>query len=112
MLIDLAKNLKDADKDKKYMMHVWAINIAIVAISILVAVLIAFELFQIRKINKSKLTTALSLLGGILVGEELVLLSSFIMWSSHNNPIYAYPSMVIASLSLLGLIVIYYIVRL
>ena len=94
------------------MMHIWAINIAIAAVSILIAGLVAFELFQVRKISKTKLTVALTILGGILVVEEIVLLSSFIMWSSYDNPMYAYPSMVIASLSLLGLIVIYYVVRL
>jgi len=94
------------------MIHVWTINIVIAAVSILIAGLVAFELFQVRKISKTKLTVALTLLGGILVGEEVVLLSSFMMWSSYDNPMYAYPSMVIASLSLLGLIIIYYIIRL
>ncbi|BFH72654.1 hypothetical protein SJAV_05980 [Sulfurisphaera javensis] len=93
------------------MMHIWTINLAIVIVSIIVAGLIAFELFQVRKINKTKLTVALSLLGIILVAEELVLFSAFMMWSSYDNPMYAYPSAVIASLSLIGLIILYYILR-
>lgn len=94
------------------MLHIWTINIAIVVVSIILAGLIAFELFQVRKLNKTKLTIALASLGGILVAEELVLLTSFIMWSSEAGPIYAYPSAAIATMALIALILIYYIVKL
>lgn len=93
------------------MLHIWTINIAITIISIIIAILISFELFQVRKITKTKLTVALSVLGIILIAEELVLLSAFMMWSSYDNPMYAYPSALIAGLSLAGLVVLYYIVR-
>ncbi|GAA5418205.1 hypothetical protein [Sulfurisphaera tokodaii] len=93
------------------MIHIWLINITIAMISIVIAGLIAFELFQVRKYSKTRLTIALSFLGSILVLEELVIFSAFMMWSSYDNPMYAYPSMAIATLSLLGLIILYYILR-
>ena len=94
------------------MFHVWLINIGIVVISLIIAGLIAYELITTRSLMKSKLTSVLLGLGIILVAQELMLLTSFMMWASQNGgPMYAYPSMGIAILSLIGLILLYLVVK-
>jgi hypothetical protein len=93
------------------MLHIWMINISLVIVSVIIAVLISLELFSTRDVVKSKLTALLFSLGLILVLQEVVLLASFMMWSEYDNPIYAYPSAVIASLDLVGLIILYLVIK-
>ncbi|BCU69482.1 hypothetical protein [Stygiolobus caldivivus] len=94
------------------MFHVWIINIGIVIISLFIAILLSYELISTRSAVKSKLTSMLLGLGVILILQELLLLGSFMMWSSDSDPMYVYPSLGIAVLSLLGLLIIYLIVKL
>jgi len=110
--LNFGKNLKgNSIRILIVMFHIWIVSIGIVIVSLILALLVSYELVSTRSAVRSKLTAVLLGLGIILVIQQILLLGSFMMWSSDSNPIYVYPSLGIAILSLIGLIMIYIIVK-
>ncbi len=92
-------------------MHIWWISIGLALASVALAGLVMAEFFKVKKMLNTRLTLSLSLLGLVLLGEEITLTLSFAMWSKTYDPMYSYPALIISLLALFGLSILYYITR-
>lgn len=93
------------------LIHIWYVTIAFAVVSAVFAGLIALEFASVRDKFRVRITALMLSLGVVLVAQEVTTAVSFMMWSKSSEPLYVYPSLMISSLGLIGVVILYAITR-
>ncbi|WP_168367150.1 hypothetical protein [Acidianus brierleyi] len=92
------------------MFELWYIHISLAIISVIFSSLIFIEFKSLRSEFKGKLSAILLIISVLLLLQSITDTIAFSMWSSSKNPVYVYPSLLIAIITTTIIILFYYYV--
>jgi len=90
------------------MFEIWYVTISLSVLTSIFSILILIEFLRIRQSFGTRIVALMSSLSTLFVIQSVTYVASFMMWSNDRNPLYVYPSLVMAALSSAIIILLYY----